>query len=71
MHGVVNRLFFVRFDRNTKLHRLRVRFGERVRFFRDFPVGPAKEMLDHANLHRLLLVIAQLDFETFVQPVIG
>src|SRR6267378_2412034 len=49
VHGVVDRLFFVCFDRNTKLYCLRIRFGERVRFFRDVPVDPAKEMLNHAN----------------------
>jgi len=46
MHGVGNRLFFVGFHRNAELYRLRVRFRERIRFFRDVPVGPAKEMLN-------------------------
>ena len=39
MYGVVNRLFFVGFDRKAELYRLRVRFRERIRFFRDVPVA--------------------------------
>jgi hypothetical protein len=71
MHGVMNCLFFVGFDRNTKLHRLRIRFRERVRFFRDVPVYPAKEVLDDANLHRFFLMIAQRDFNRFVELAAG
>ena len=38
-------------------------------FLRNLPVQTAVEMLDNANIRRFFLVIAESDFERFVQLV--
>jgi len=66
----MERLLFVRFYLNAKFHCLCVGLEKRIGFLRNFPIVPTKQVLDRANFDRFLLVIAQLDFEGFVHPVI-
>src|SRR5215471_4934564 len=66
VHGVSDDLLAVGRDRDGKLDRLGIQFGVVARFLRQLPVGPAIELLHHADLHRFLLVVADLDLEGLV-----
>src|SRR5262249_3514758 len=70
MDGISHRLFAVRLDRNGKLDGLAVDLAKLVRLLREVPVAPAIEMLHYAHIHRRLLVIADLDLEALVDPVL-
>ena len=70
MHPVVDDLFLVGLELHAELDGLRVGLDEGVAVVADLPVRPAVEVLDHADFHRFLLVVAQLDLERFVGGVV-
>ena len=53
-----------------EFHCAAIELFERVRILEYVPVGPTVEMLNYTHLDRLALVIADLDFERFVEPAI-
>ena len=57
---------FVRFEVGPKLDRPRVGLPVVIGLFRAAPVHPAVEMSDDPDLDEFLFVIAQGDFEGFV-----
>src|ERR1041384_6838905 len=69
VRGVVKGLFLARFQRNPELDRLSVLLREGIRLVGQIPGEPTKKVLHDHDLDRVLLVIAQLDFERFVEPV--
>ena len=71
VNPVVNHFLFVGFDLNPELDRLRVGLYEWIALFGNVPVVPAKHVLDHLDLGRFLLVIPELDIETFIKPMIS
>src|SRR5947209_7393306 len=70
MHGIRDGLFLIRRRLYPEFYRLRVVLFEVIAFLRDGPVGPAVEMFNHPHLHRRFLVVAELDLETLVDPVL-
>ena len=68
VHGVGQDLLFVWFDRDAEFDRLCIYLPKRRGFLRYCPVERATEMLHNADFHRVLLMIAQSDFEGFVNP---
>src|SRR5436305_12794507 len=70
MRRVGNYFFAIRLHRNGEFDRLTVLLLILVRIRRYTPILAAVQMLHHAHLNRLLLMIAHLDFERFRRGIL-
>ena len=68
MDGVSDETFRPRLHVHEQLHRLRLRFFPGIRFLLKFPVCVAVKMLDDLYVDGFGLVIANPDFEGFIDP---
>src|SRR5215831_15200623 len=66
---VADGFFAIRRHLDTELNRLAVSFFERAGVLGDLPVGPAKQVLHHTELHWFLFVVAQLDLKALIDPM--